>query len=299
MPLPDWKSFFAARADNQTGNKNTPIYTEARPPDKNDEERFQTLTSDPNMVIFAAGNNKKLLTFHSFKNAGGTLLRPDNKLMCLLGTGASATAIKVNFKEIVANSNLVIPKIEELSKCKTASEVSELEAPNETGLVTYPGSAFFLEAPWLVNTVMAANSSDPFHLIAIVNAAAKTFDEEHDADAEYITKVTDNADDFILWAWGVGAGRFTKTSFSINPNDTDLKPFKTQFYQACISTVGAAWTVPNGLPPLLQGDQTNLAVLGLLNTTTSRVTIEKKIPSYFLTTSYRLPNDFPDFASFA
>ncbi len=203
------------------------------------------------MVIFTTGENKKLLTFHSFKNAGGTLLCLDNKLMCLLGTGASATAIEVNFKELMANCNLVTPTIEELSKCKTASKVSELEAPNKTGLVTYPGSASFLAAPWLVNTVMAANSSDPFHLIAIVNAAAKNFDEEHDADAEYITKATDNAVDFILWAWGVGAGRVTKTSFSINPNDTNLKPFKTQHHQACISTVGAAWTVPNSLPPLL------------------------------------------------
>jgi hypothetical protein len=110
----------------------------------------------------------------------------------------------------------------------------------------------------------------PFRLIAIVNAAAKTLDKEHDADAEYITKATDNAEDFILWAWGVGASRVTKTSFSIDPNNTDLEPFKTQRYQACILTVGAAWTVPNGLPPLLQGDQTNLAVLGLLNTTISQ-----------------------------
>jgi hypothetical protein len=118
---------------------------------------------------------------------------------------------------------------------------------------------------------MAANSSNLFHLITIVNAAAKTFDEEHNADAEYITKVTENAGDFILWAWGVRASRVTKTSFSIDPNDIDLELFKIQRYQACISTVCAAWTaVPNGLPPLPQGDQTNLAALGLLNTTISR-----------------------------
>jgi hypothetical protein len=156
MPFPDRKSFFAAHTDNETGNKNTSIYTEAWSPDKIDEVRFQTLTSDPNMVIFAAGENKKLLTFHSFKNAGGTLLRPDNKLMCLLGTGASTTAIEVNFKELEANCNLVTPTIEKLSECKTASKVSELEAPNKTGQVTYPGSASFLAAPWLVKTVMAA-----------------------------------------------------------------------------------------------------------------------------------------------
>jgi hypothetical protein len=178
------------------------------------------------MVIFAAGENKKLLTFHSFKNAGGTLLRPENKLMCLLGTGASAIAIKINSKQLVVNCNLVTPTINELRECKTADKVSAIEAPNETGLVTYPGCASFLPAPWLVNAVMAANSSNPFHLIAVVNAAAKTFNKEHNADAEYITKVTDNAGDFMIWGWGVGAGGVTKTSFSIDPNDTDLESSK-------------------------------------------------------------------------
>ncbi len=223
------------------------------------------------MVIFAAGKNKKLLTFHSFKNAEGMLLHPENKLMCLLGTGASVIAIEINSKQLVANCTLVTPTINKLCKCKTADEVSAIEAPNETGLVTYPGSASFLAAPWLVNAVMAANLSNPFHLIAVVNTAAKTFNKEHYADADYITKATDNAGDFILWAWGVGAGRVTKTSFSIDPNDTGLELFITQCHQTHISAINTAWTaVPNGLPPFPQGYQANLAVLGLLNTPISR-----------------------------
>jgi hypothetical protein len=100
---------------------------------------------------------------------------------------------------------------------------------------------------------MAANSSNPFHLIAVVNAAAKTFDKEHDVDAEYITKATDNAGDFILWAWGVGAGRVTKTSFSIDQNNTNLELFKTQCHQTHISAANTAWTaVPNGTPIFLR-----------------------------------------------
>ncbi len=35
--FPDWKSFFAARTDNKTGNKNTSVFTEAWLPDKNDK----------------------------------------------------------------------------------------------------------------------------------------------------------------------------------------------------------------------------------------------------------------------
>jgi hypothetical protein len=83
--------------------------------------------------------------------------------------------------------------------------------------------------------------------------------------------VTDNAGDFILWAWGVGAGRVTKTSFSIDPNDTDLELFKTQRHQTHISAANIAWTaVPNSLSPFPQGYQANLTMLGLLNTTISR-----------------------------
>jgi hypothetical protein len=43
------------------------------------------------MVLFAADSKKKPLVLHSFKNAGGTLLRPEKKLMCLSGTGEIAT----------------------------------------------------------------------------------------------------------------------------------------------------------------------------------------------------------------
>jgi hypothetical protein len=118
MLFPDWNSFFAAPADNKTGNKNTSVFTKAWSPKTNVKQHFQTLTSDPNMVIFAAGENKKLLTFHSFKNAGGMLLRPENKLMCLLGTGASAIPTGVNSKQLVANCNLVTPTIDNFANAR-------------------------------------------------------------------------------------------------------------------------------------------------------------------------------------
>jgi hypothetical protein len=54
------------------------------------------LTADPDMVLFAADSNKKLLVLHSFKNAGGTLLRPEKKAMALSGTGSLATVFEVD-----------------------------------------------------------------------------------------------------------------------------------------------------------------------------------------------------------
>jgi hypothetical protein len=76
----NWKTSIAARADNTAGNENTSVFTEAWLPEKGIDQRFQTLTGDPDMILFATDSNKKLLVIHSFKNAGGTLLHPEKKL---------------------------------------------------------------------------------------------------------------------------------------------------------------------------------------------------------------------------
>ena len=222
------------------------------------------MTTDPDLVLFATDSNKKVLVLHSFKNAGGTLLRPEKKTMCLLGTGSLATALEVNHLTLMADCNLVTPTIDALRECTTATEVAEIEAPNENGLVTYPGSATFLPAPWLAEAVIAANSSDPFLLIAIVNASATE-------DEDYVTSAEDHAGDFLLWSWAVGAGRVSATSCIFDPTDIDLERFIIERHQACIiPSGGVTWAaIPGGLPPPPAADITNTAVLGLLNTTLS------------------------------
>jgi hypothetical protein len=62
----NWKTFIAARTDNTAGNKTTSIFAEAWSPEKSFEQQFQTLTADPNMVLFATNSSKKLLVLHSF-----------------------------------------------------------------------------------------------------------------------------------------------------------------------------------------------------------------------------------------
>jgi hypothetical protein len=231
------------------------------------------------MVLFAADSNKKLLVLHSFKNAGGTLFHPEKN------TGEIATVFKVNPLTLTADCNLVTPTIDALRECTTATEVAELEAPDENGLVTYPGSASFLPAPWLADTVIAANSSDPFFLITVVNAAATAFDLEHKEYENYVTSATDHAGDFIIWAWGIGADQVSAISIIFDPTDIDLERFKTERHQACITpSRGVTWAaVPGGLPPLPAADLSNTAVLGLLNTMLSRQADEQEEQNKILT----------------
>jgi hypothetical protein len=192
--------------------------------------------------------------------------------MCLLGTGALGTALEVNPLTLMAECNLVTPTIDALRECTTAIEVAKVEAPNENGIVTYLASATFLPAPWLAEAVIAANSSDPFLLITIVNAAATAFNEEHEEDEDCITSAEDRAGDFLLWAWAVRAGRVSATSCIFDPTNINLELFRIERHQAClIPSGGVTWAaIPGGLPPPPAADITSTAVFGLLNTTLSR-----------------------------
>ena len=167
--------------------------------------------------------------------------------MCLSGTGAIATVFEVKPLTLMVKCNLVTPTIDALRECTTAIEVAEVEVPDENFL-TYPGSASFLPAPWLADAVIAANSSDPFVLIMVVNAAATVFDLKHKDDENYITSTADHTDDFILWVWGIGADRVSAISIIFDPTDTDLKRFKIKRYQTCIIPSGrVTWAaVPGG-----------------------------------------------------
>ena len=76
----NWKTFIApAHTDNTAGNKITSVLTEAWSPEESPDQRFQTLTADPDMVFFIADSNKKLLVIHSFKNVESTLLHLEKK----------------------------------------------------------------------------------------------------------------------------------------------------------------------------------------------------------------------------
>lgn len=77
---------------------------------------------------------------------------------------------------------MITPTIDKLQECSNEDEVKAVNAPAEGALVTYPGSASFIPAPWLRDTVMSSGTSNYAKLIAEVNAAAFEFDAEHEED---------------------------------------------------------------------------------------------------------------------
>jgi hypothetical protein len=263
----DWQSYYAALANSELGNKNTSVFTKAWSPDKSDAERFQTLVSDINNVVFAVDQDKNIHALHSFKVSGGSLLSPSTKLTCLLGTGSQATAFIIDRQSLLTPCNMITPTIDVLEVCSDEDEVKAVDAPEADGLVTYPGSASFLPAPWLCDTVMSSGTSNYAKLIPAVNAAAFEFNAEHENDENYITSAAIHAADFILWAWGAGNGLATATKMTFGPNDEDLEQFRVNHHQQCIKQ---PW-LPGGLPPAPVTADINGFLAPLLATVTRQV----------------------------
>jgi hypothetical protein len=167
--------------------------------------------------------------------------------MCLLGTGSRATAFIIDRQTLLNPCNMITPTIDELQECSNEDEVKAVNAPAEGGLVTYPGSASFLPAPWLRDTVMSSGTSNYAKLITEINAAAFEFNAEHEEDENYVTSAAVHAANFILWAWGAGNGLATATKMIFDPNDEDLKFFRIERHQLCISQPWVA-ALPGALP---------------------------------------------------
>ena len=63
------------------------------------------------------------MLLHSPRNFGGTRTRPANKLVCMLGIGPQAVSILVDLNSAIANCDIIVPTVDELSGCTTAQEV--------------------------------------------------------------------------------------------------------------------------------------------------------------------------------
>jgi len=147
-------------------------------------------------VILAADANNKIIILLSPKNFGGTRSRPDNKVGCMLGLGAHATYVLIDSRTALADCQIVVPAVTDLSDCESAQDVTNIPAPEENGLADFEGSSIFIPAPVLQNAILrSGTNNEPFELIPIVTEAVRNFDSDHEEDEMITNLAITHADD--------------------------------------------------------------------------------------------------------
>eukprot|EP00956_Cyclotella_meneghiniana_P028597 scaffold67029_cov68-Cyclotella_meneghiniana.AAC.7 len=106
-------------------------YVDALTPSALDfETRKKALLSDPEgLVLLAYG--KSFTLAHSFNQFGGTLYRPENKVICLLGLHDSAAPFEVDVKSVLEEVETITPSFEAIWNCESVAELKALEIPEK------------------------------------------------------------------------------------------------------------------------------------------------------------------------
>jgi len=154
----------------------------------------------------------------------------------MLGLGAHTTHVLMDLRTALADCQIVVPSVTDLSDCKSAQDVASIPAPEENGLVGFEGSSIFIPAPVLRDVILASGTNEPFELIPIVTEAARNFNSDHEED-KMITSLTTHADDLNAWLYGLNEGSINETRYQINPYDTEVTLFCKEYSVQCIKGV--------------------------------------------------------------
>ena len=103
-----WKAFLNSRASNAAGNNSPNSYMTAWDQDTSHEAKLNLLNNDPDSVALA-GHGGGIIILHNFKNLGGTVFAPADKVVCLLGVSHSAPVIIVNEIALTATASISTP----------------------------------------------------------------------------------------------------------------------------------------------------------------------------------------------
>lgn len=298
MLATNWADYFTSRMDNEKGNQNTTIYSSAWAPSISSATKLSLLTNDPDTIIFGADAEGTIIPLHSFANIGGSLLRPDDKFVCLIGSGQGGIAVIVAANSATADCTFISPPHDIIITKKTTSELNAIPDPGSdttNGGTEYHGCATFLPAPWLVESILHSKSNDPWELILTATASATAFDNEHEEDPIYLSTASSHLQEFAQWAWGVKMRKVPRIDYHLDLADPSLETFHRERHARCIVPAnfqpnpGPLPVLPPGPPPIFApgtAPTTNEAILQQLTASISRQSDEAKTQNELLTRQF-------------
>ena len=133
------------------------------------------------MIILVANEQNEIDFLHSILDLGGTHSRPENKIVCLVGMGVCAICVLLNWEQAVEECPIGTPSFDEIENCEE-EDLPELEVTTDPGVVTYPGSKFFIPAPWVQEFILESKLKNLAAIIKLIIDAAMDFDAAHAED---------------------------------------------------------------------------------------------------------------------
>jgi hypothetical protein len=124
-----WKALFASITTvNEAGDRNVASFTGTMDLEASLKVKMMKLVQ-PFGLLLAANNKKEIAIIHHPHNFGGTLLRPSNKVGCLVGVSPSAVPVVLNHAGALCSIAATIPPITAIVGCTTVNKLAALPPP--------------------------------------------------------------------------------------------------------------------------------------------------------------------------
>jgi hypothetical protein len=197
-----WKALFdSITTVNKYGDRNVAGFTGAMDFEASLDVRMTRL-DQPYSLLLVANDKKEVSILHHPHNFGGTLLRPTNKVGCLVGIGPSAVPVIVDHNGALRSIQAIVSLIEDIVGCPMVDSLAALPTPpvDGGGLVNLEALSCFFPAPFLRNGILALDSLSPFALIIVTRAAQEKHVREHKGEEDFDEgNVNAHVDLFSLW----------------------------------------------------------------------------------------------------
>ena len=220
------------------GNDNMQAYSDVSNPTKtSDAEMKRVILGEPNGLVLTTIDGRSVSFIHSLKEFGGTLSRPESKVVCLQGMSNSACPFEVDMESLLAPSKIITPSVEDFAAANSVEEIKLLEPPMTTRSNEASNllecSSFALPTPWQAKALLEADSMDPFELIHVLKQAASQYDEENENKDNAQSAVTFGLP-LIRWLWSVGKGSISETKLVFGLDNPELREYSISRHAQCI-----------------------------------------------------------------
>jgi hypothetical protein len=156
---------------NESGNQNIAGVTGTMDFEANANGKMTQL-NQPFNIILVVNSSRGITVLHNPHNFGGTLLRPMNKVRCLVGTCPVSIPVIADHGAALLSIQEIVPTIEDIIAGLTVNNLSALPTPdNATGIINLDSLRSFFLAPFLCNAILAVDSLSPLTLILASRAA--------------------------------------------------------------------------------------------------------------------------------
>ena len=235
--LLEWTSSEAG----EIGNKNLSAFCNATDSTSlSQEDRLKAITSTPEVLALAVVDEKKVIILHSIRNLGGTLIRPHDKVIALLGTSHDAKAVELVVGSALKDYKSKAPKFDDIKDKATREELEGVPTLTRVSSACAHLSGIVIPPPFQAKIILeTAKDSESLELDPIMLAeralvAARAFDAEHEGDDGFTEEALEKSEQLVRWLLSVHHGFVENTEFEENAEDQEIQAYRVQQHEQWI-----------------------------------------------------------------